>query len=219
MKFPFRRNLNNLLIAAMFLTCGLGAALMPTNVLPYRDLDHARLSAFFVLEVFALIPTILTLAFDQIWRIDPHLVKEDKAPQAFDNLKSVFLVAWLVQIILMTTRVAGLWGTPEDTDIQIQISSAVFWIGAGNFVPKLPRNYFIGAITPWALSDDQVWRQTNRLAGWVMVAIGMLIGAGAFNIPWALRHNIFSVIIVLSLATIATYSYALWRAEHDAHID
>ena len=221
MKFPFRRNLDNFSIIAMFLICGLAALSLPSNTLPFRDNGHPRLAAFIALETFTLIPTILALAFDQIWRIDPLLAQTGHAPEAFDNLKSVFLVTWLVQIALVITRVAGLWGTPSDTNIQNQISLAVFWIGIGNFLPKLPRNYFVGAITPWTLSNDLIWRQTNRLAGWMMVTIGMMIGAGAFNIPWTLRHNIFSVIIVLSLATIATYSYGLWRAgqKHGAHID
>jgi hypothetical protein len=212
MNFPFHRRLDNFLIAALVLVCALAADFLPSNVLPYRELDNTRLAAFLALEVFALIPTILAIAFDQIWRIDPRLAQADQAPRAFDNLKSVFLIAALVQIVLLMTRIAGLWGTPEVTNIQNQISSAVFWIGAGNFVPKLPRNYFIGAITPWTLSDDQIWRQTNRLAGWIMVAIGITIGTGAFNTPWALRNNMFSIIIALSLATIATYSYAQWRA-------
>lgn len=157
MNFLFHRKLDNVVIAAMFVICALAAATLPSNVLPYRELDHPRLVAFFVLEVFALIPAILALAFDQIWRIDPVLARADHAPKAFDNLRSVFLIAVLFEIILMVTRIAGFWGTPSDTAIQNQISLAVFWIGAGNFVPKLPRNFFIGAITPWTLSDEQVW--------------------------------------------------------------
>lgn len=48
----------------------------------------------------------------------------------------------------------------------------------GNVLGKTQRNFWFGVRTPWTLANDQVWLASNRLAGRVMVAAG-LIGAAA----------------------------------------
>lgn len=45
----------------------------------------------------------------------------------------------------------------------------------GNVMPKLRHNYTIGIKTAWTLADPENWYHTHRVAGWSLVAAGVLI--------------------------------------------
>ena len=45
----------------------------------------------------------------------------------------------------------------------------------GNYLPKLPRNWFFGIRTPWTLSSEVIWRKTHIVGGWLFAASGLAI--------------------------------------------
>ena len=45
----------------------------------------------------------------------------------------------------------------------------------GNYLPKLPRNWFFGIKTPWTLSSDVIWRKTHIVGGWLFAVSGAAI--------------------------------------------
>jgi uncharacterized membrane protein len=45
----------------------------------------------------------------------------------------------------------------------------------GNYMPKLPRNWFFGIKTPWTLSSDVIWRKTHIVGGWLFALSGLTI--------------------------------------------
>jgi len=67
----------------------------------------------------------------------------------------------------------------------ISMSVALPWllgllfIALGNYLPKFPRNFFVGVRTPWTLASDVVWNRTHRLAGWLMMAGGVFMVVAA----------------------------------------
>jgi uncharacterized membrane protein len=45
----------------------------------------------------------------------------------------------------------------------------------GNYMPKLPRNWFFGIKTPWTLSSEVIWRKTHIVGGWLFAVSGAVI--------------------------------------------
>jgi len=45
----------------------------------------------------------------------------------------------------------------------------------GNYLPKLPRNWFFGIKTPWTLSSEVIWRKTHIVGGWLFAVSGAVI--------------------------------------------
>ena len=45
----------------------------------------------------------------------------------------------------------------------------------GNYLPKLPQNWFFGIRTPWTLSSEVIWRKTHIVGGWLFAASGVVI--------------------------------------------
>jgi uncharacterized membrane protein len=86
----------------------------------------------------------------------------------------------------------------------------------GNYLPRLPRNFFFGIRSPWTLASEEVWKRTHRVSGWLFVIAGLVIAILSFTrIP---QHLVLLVVlspVVLFSALI--YPYVLHRKlEHEA---
>jgi len=78
---------------------------------------------------------------------------------------------------------------------------------AGAVTVRTDQNWFVGARTPWTLEDEDVWADTNRLVGRVLVAGGPIAAAGAL----APRYALVLVAAPAVLAAVLTVSYSYWR--------
>lgn len=90
------------------------------------------------------------------------------------------------------------------------IGFGLLFILLGNYLPKLPRNFFFGIRSPWTLASEVVWFRTHRISGSLFVAGGIL-----FIILTLLKVNwVISMIVILTplvLFTAFIYPYLLYR--------
>ncbi|MCB5262239.1 MAG: SdpI family protein [Candidatus Cloacimonetes bacterium] len=82
----------------------------------------------------------------------------------------------------------------------------------GNFLPKVPNNFFVGIKTPWTLSSEEVWQKTHRLGGWIFVISGLMLCVKAF-IPMQMKdlHAVLMWVALLILMYPILYSFILYR--------
>ncbi|WP_218827636.1 SdpI family protein [Rubricoccus marinus] len=86
----------------------------------------------------------------------------------------------------------------------------------GNAMPSLRPNWFFGVRTPWTLRDDDVWRQTHRVTGHLLLATS----AGLAVLWWPLAAEPFTLVATTATGALAfgsiLYSWWLWRQRpHD----
>jgi uncharacterized membrane protein len=84
----------------------------------------------------------------------------------------------------------------------------------GNYLPKVPSNFFLGIRTPWTLSSEYVWRRTHRLGGICFVWGGILLIVSAL-IPatYAWMSNIIFGIFLLAVLLPVLYSFIIYKKE------
>jgi uncharacterized membrane protein len=116
---------------------------------------------------FALIVFLyLLLTFLPI--IDPFWEKIRKKYNLFLLFRDLVLVFFLfTYIMILSSARAG--------KLQTNLFMAglgFLFVLIGNYLPKLPRNFFFGVRTPWALASEVVWKKTHILSGWVFVIGG-----------------------------------------------
>jgi len=84
-------------------------------------------------------------------------------------------------------------------------------VALGNYLGKVKPNWFAGIRTPWTLSNDEVWRRTNRLGGRAFV----LAGAGTIVLAIATSGAVLGTgtLVLVGLAALvpAVYSYVIHR--------
>lgn len=66
-------------------------------------------------------------------------------------------------------------GDPEFFLRYLSYGMAFFMIIVGNVFGKTERNFFLGVKTPWAIASEENWRATHRLAGKMLVSMGILL--------------------------------------------
>ena len=88
----------------------------------------------------------------------------------------------------------------------VNIIVSIVFLVIGNYLPKCKQNYTTGIKIPWTLNSTENWNRTNRLAGWLFMAGGILFFLNAF-LQWS---GMFLIIIGIALLPII-YSFILYK--------
>jgi len=88
--------------------------------------------------------------------------------------------------------------------IVVGIVSIIMMV-AGNSMPKIPRNRYLGLRLPWTVRDDETWKIAHKVLGYVSFPIALLQLAllPVFDYVTILKYSILTLIAVPSL-------YSLW---------
>ena len=127
---------------------------------------------------------------------------------ARDVVVSIALMLMVGTHVVLLALGAGLLHEPGRP---LNLALAGFLLLGGNFMGRVRPNWFVGIRTPWALSDDEVWRRTHRLAGRLMVAAGGLLLAFSLILRPPLLPGALVAALVLAVAPPTIFSYLLWR--------
>jgi uncharacterized membrane protein len=88
----------------------------------------------------------------------------------------------------------------------------LLFAGLGNHFQSLRPNYFMGIRTPWTLENEEVWKKTHRLAGFLWVAGGLLLALLSFLLTGkAIFATMMAIIGVMCIIPVA-YSYKIYQA-------
>lgn len=131
--------------------------------------------------------------------IDP--LKKKVAPR----FKVVLL---LRDVVLLFTVVMFFRGMVAAREGSLSLNMPEILVGVllavlGNFLPKMPQNWFFGIRTPWALSSEIVWKKTNIMGGWLMTLSG-----GLWIVCAILKFDIWIPITLLVVVVLWTYTYS-----------
>ncbi len=80
--------------------------------------------------------------------------------------------------------------------------TAVLYVIAGNYMPKIRRNMFLGIRTPHTLGNQEVWDKTHRFTGVIFFICGIVM------IPFSLVNNFIAVIMIIAFMIIIPIIYS-----------
>lgn len=122
-------------------------------------------------------PFIIYFLMGVTKQIDP---KQDKIKKR-DDVYEMF--RWLLGGIFIVINWIVLYVTThEETNatLFVFLAMGMMLIIVGNYMPRIPQNYFLGFRVPWAIENERVWYHTQRIGGYVMVISGILIIIAGF---------------------------------------
>ena len=125
-----------------------------------------------------LLPTLSTaisLLLFILPSISPKGFKLDAAKKVYEIIILVMSVFMLG--IMVLTFEAGL-NNEIDMNQWVLVAMGLLFIILGNYLSKVPKNFFLGIRTPWTLASDKVWYKTHRLASWTFVVAGIIAVLG-----------------------------------------
>lgn len=120
----------------------------------------------------------------------------------------------IVLVLLLAIHVFGISSALNFVDVRRQplliaaiVSSGL--IAIGNYLPRVTRrNVFIGVRVPWAYASEEVWRRTQRVGGYGLVAAGVVGLVGAVAVPMAPLTPLFVAMPVQAVIVLG-YAYHL----------
>lgn len=156
----------------------------------------------------AALPLAIELFLYCLPRLDPKRDSWARHAKTYDLIR-ILIVVSLAAFGWVSAAVA--LGLPFDVSALVRVLVGLLFIGLGNVLGRLKRNYFVGIKTPWALADDEVWRLTHRRGGFVMVGLGLVFTLSLF-LP---EGEVLAALLLVTggggFAYIIVYSYLVWR--------
>lgn len=144
-------------------------------------------------------------------RFDPKGRNVLRSPGAYIILADVIACFFA---FLQAILIAAAYDPAIATGRIITAGVGVLFVLLGNWLPRVPPNWVAGVRYPWTLSDDVVWKRTNRLAGWLFVALGVVMALGALVLPEAVNAVVVAAGTLGLVGVTAVYSYVEYRRRH-----
>lgn len=141
-------------------------------------------------------------------RYENRTSEEPTRLPVYDVIITICL-ALLLAIHIFAIGQADGWFVPRESPALFTVVLAIFIILLGNFSPRVTRrNAFIGARLPWAYASGEVWRRTQRISGYGLVAAG-IVGLLAAAISPGVSMKILVGALVAQSLLVAIYSYRI----------
>jgi uncharacterized membrane protein len=89
----------------------------------------------------------------------------------------------------------------------------IFFAFLGKYMREIKPNYFAGFRTPWALENDDNWRETHLLAGSMWIAGGIAIAILTIVLPSKFRLIAFMSIIGIMTIVPFVFSFLFFKKQ------
>ncbi len=153
----------------------------------------------------AVMPFIIYVGMGFTRKIDPKKEKLDKRPEVYEFFRvmtsSVFIVVNAIILI-------GTCNPSINVSTLMMLVLGGMLILMGNYMPRIPHNYFLGFRIPWAIDNEKVWIYTQRIGGRAMVFSGIVMIIG-WILPLPNTRFIAGILMLVSMlyAIFASYRY------------
>jgi uncharacterized membrane protein len=186
---------------------GLGAALY--SALP-DEAPLARPMAAFLLPTAAAVTCTLLRGL-----CTRHPIAGANARDTMATYDALMLRFTLFLIGVHATMLVGLVGLLQGRPWAARIVPALLgltMIGIGNLLPRTRPNLAIGIRTSRTLSDRALWVQTHRIAGYTVVALGIVVFVSGVALPPPMGPAM--ILVVAPAAALGIPALLFWFKRH-----
>ena len=152
----------------------------------------------------------------------PFIAKRSDAHDGDKLLKADVVLLALMAVFSLFVFADGLSssGSPfAALDLNVGRGAAlvagIAFVICGNIMPKSDRNEACGLRTPWSLSNDEVWRKSQRFGGYAMIASGVLTVVAGLALPMNLVMPAMVAILLAAAGASIVASYVYYRKHYD----
>ncbi len=202
-------------MSLVFMAVSLLLTLYAVTVLPSVVPTHFNLrgepdayGSKFLLLMLPIVMVGVYLLMTYLPKLDPYAQKVRERMETVRTVRDLTVISFALLnavIVLATFR-----GRLEVTHIGLVV--ALLMVLLGNYLPRLPHNWFVGVRTPWTLASEKVWRRTHRVLGVLFVLYGLSVGVSSFLSPVIMVGVIVGGALLITVGSVI-YSYVLFKRE------
>lgn len=195
---------NAALVAGAFVLAATFFNAMPDEIAVHWRIDGsadryvAKPLGPYVAPIFS---ALLFIVLQALPRISPDGFRMDGFLGPYRWLQFAVHLGLLVYCAALALKGLGFSGV---TDRVVFFVWGLYFVWAGNLLPKFQRNFFVGVRTPWTLVDDGVWFRSQRRAGWLLVVSG-LTSCAAGALGFGVAPIVVAVFASVTIPAILSY--------------
>lgn len=154
------------------------------------------------------LPFLMYGIFSLVPYIDPkkQIQKMGSKYQSFKFILTTFMAA--LAILAIQSAKTGSFGNSGGYIVALL---GALYVVMGNYFKAVRPNYFIGIRTPWTLENEEVWKATHRMGGWLWFFTGLGLIVCGLTLGTKISFTIFSISTVIIVAVPIIYSYIKHR--------
>lgn len=179
------------ILAAMFAVGALSWPYVQWNLQGQVDRYGGKLEGLFLLPL-VMLGLYFLLLFVPL--VDPERSNYKNFRKAYNGIR-ITLAVFMGLIYGLT--IASAFDYQFNSTSVIFAATGLLFMVLGNFMGKIPPNWFVGVRTPWTLSSKLSWDKTHRLAGWLFMLMGLL----------------FMLLALVHTTWMIFYSYLVYRRD------
>lgn len=206
----------DLILWGLTILLGVGILMMPDTV-PVHWNQNWEVDGYgsrYMYFILIFIPVAVYYGMTLTKKIDPKKSNIEKRKKTYRLLQCGLTIFFLVLVAFFEYMI---FNPGQDGQQFILLLMAILLIGMGNYLPKVPQNYFFGVKTPWTLASEYVWNRTHKISGYAFVILGLIIMLCAF-IQFQYGYMVLMVGVILITVIIYVYSYYLFK-QNSKNID
>ena len=164
--------------------------------------------------LFGFLPLIITVGMYYLPNLDPKKENYIKMSVLYGGIAIWFTLFLIVLNWIIVGAALNILNFDKNKVVPIIITLilGISFIVIGNYMPRIKQNWFLGVRTPWALTNNNNWKKTQRFSGYIFIFIGILLLINSLFMN-SLLSIITIVLIIGSIFSIYLYSYFLYRKE------
>ncbi len=163
---------------------------------------------FVPIIIFAAVAIGVYFLLLNIHRIDP------KKKYAQNTLSGMYKLAVIVVLLLTFISIIILNSTIKGKITAMPImfcGISLFLAFIGNLMHSIKRNYFVGIRVPWALENEDNWRQTHQLTSKIWFAGGIVLAVLSLLLNQKILTIVFLTAVIIMVLIPVIYSYQLYK--------
>lgn len=159
----------------------------------------------FMLPCINIFVTVLLL-------VVPNIDPKGNLEKYINAYRSIVIALTILLTMIFSIQISGYAGYHVPFDY-IPLSVVLLMAFVGNLMLKVKPNYFLGIRTPWTLENDEVWRRTHRIGGYLWVFASLIMLPFILFTPVEIYGKILMVYIGVITIIPIVYSYIAYRQE------
>lgn len=161
----------------------------------------------YMMLIVASLPILIYYGILLSKKIDPKKSNFQNKEKTYDLYRYGLTVFFMMLNMLLYYMILF---PQANMQISIFMIMGLLLIGLGNYMPRLPQNYFLGIKTPWTLANEMVWNKTHRIGGYSFVVMGIVLIFCGFMKSHYMMYILLGYII-LEVVGIYVYSYFVYK--------
>ena len=192
---------------------------LPDTIPMHWNIDGTvRYDPKYNLWMVAALSPLFAVSLPVLAKIDPRRRNYEK----FGGVYQGFMIVMQLFLLMMNGIVISESLYPGHISVYtvVTVSLGLLFVFLGNIMPKVKSNFYMGARTPWTLSDPDVWFKTNRLSGQIFFISGFVICLCPFVFSEKTTFVILMATVIVTTVIPVAMSYLWYRQKHrDIHDD